>query len=71
MFKSYDDLLMSLPVELEPIEFGNWANTTEGLEIKRLLSVYNFAERTAPENFVGVGRITYAENALIRAQANV
>lgn len=68
MFKSYDDLIMSLPVELESVAFGNWVNTTEGLEIKRLFAVYDFAERTAPENFVGVGRITYAENALIRAQ---
>ena len=71
MFKSFDDLIMSLPVELEPIEFVNWANTDEGLEIKRLFAVYSFAERTAPENFVGVGRITYAQNALVRAQANV
>ena len=71
MFKSYDDLLMSLPVELESSAFAAWVESAEGVEIKRLFDVYNFAERTAPENFVGVGRITYAENALIRAQANV
>jgi len=71
MFKSYDALLMSLPVELESSAFAAWVESVEGVEIKRLFDVYNFAERTAPKNFVGVGRITYAENALVRAQSNV
>jgi hypothetical protein len=60
-----------LPVELESSAFAAWVESVEGVEIKRLFAVYNFAERTAPENFLGVERITYAENALIRAQDNV
>ena len=68
IYESQSALMEACPTELEPTEFTAWANSPEGQKLKELFAAYNFAIRTAPENIVGVGRITYAENQLIHIQ---
>ena len=68
IYKSQSDLISAMPTGLEPLEFTAWANSPDGQKLKELFAAYNFAIRTAPENIVGVGRITYAENQLIHIQ---
>ena len=68
IYKSHSDLISAMPTELEPLEFNEWVTSQEGQKLKELFAAYNFAIRTAPENIVGVGRITYAENQLIHIQ---
>jgi len=48
--------------------FTAWVETPEGKNVKRLLNVYFDAQRNAPKHIIGVGRITYAENALKATQ---
>ena len=68
IYKSQSDLISAMPTGLEPLEFTAWANSPEGQKLKELFAAYSFAIRTAPENIVGVGRITYAENRIIHIQ---
>tara|TARA_R110000803_G_scaffold48350_2_gene100442 strand:+ start:243 stop:470 length:228 start_codon:yes stop_codon:yes gene_type:complete len=68
IYESQAALIEACPTELELSDFTAWAKSPEGQKIRELFAAYNFAIRTAPENIVGVGRITYAENQLIHIQ---
>ena len=45
-----------------------WKDNPEADELFRLLNVYRDALNNPPEDVVGVGCITYAENKLMEAQ---
>lgn len=75
-YKTCDDLMTALlerldalPLGLSGVEAQLWFeqdNTTQ--ELSGLWEVYRTALADAPQPYVGVGRITYAESVLQAAQ---
>ena len=75
----YDDIFAALMtrmdacrndgIDLGSDEAGEWyQNDAETQRLKKLHTVYQNALDYAPSGYVGVGRITFAEAALVEAQ---
>lgn len=75
-YKTVDDLMSALLDRMDALPNGltsdgakQWyAQDTATQELTRLWRVYQDAEANAPEPYIGVGRITYAEGVLVEAQ---
>jgi hypothetical protein len=66
--KAFFDLMENCPIS-DPLERKLWLDSQpEGKILTDLWGIYFDAERNAPDELVGVGRITYAENAMIAYQ---